>query len=449
MFTWYNDLDRVEKRTLCACFGGWAVDALDTQLYSFLIPTLIATWSMTQAQAGLIGTSALISSAVGGWVAGILCDRVGRVRIMKLAIVWFLAFTVLSGFCNSFGELLTARILAGIGFGGEWAAGSVLMGEIIRPQHRGKAVGTVQSAYAVGYAVAAVMSSVLFSALPDTLAWRWMFWLGAAPAILVFVVLRGVAEPAVFAAAKEARTRAGEAPVSPLTIFHPRFLRVTVLTSLLALGVQAGGFSIVIWLPTFLKKARDISTVLVGSHMFVLTVGSFVGYITAAYLSDAVGRRRNFLVFTLLNWAAIPAFLYLPGTPALMYPLDYLLGFAALGIYSALGPYFTELFPSRIRGNGQGFSYNFGRGVGAFFPTLVGVLSGTGLLPLRDAIGVTAASAYLFVLLAIALLPETAGRDLRDVPDGSEADRDADAIRFGRLPAGSKLGRRAAEEVGP
>ena len=433
MFTWYSRLDGTEKRTLYACFGGWAVDALDTQLYSFLIPTLIAAWHMTRAEAGLLGTSALISSAAGGWLAGILCDRIGRVRVMKLAIAWFVGFTVLSGFCNSFGELLGARILSGIGFGGEWAAGSVLMGEIIRPEYRGKAVGTVQSAYAIGYALAALMSSALFATLPDTTAWRWMFWLGAAPALFVFLALRGVPEPQVFLSAKRARALTGEANVSPFMIFHPRFLRVTVLTSLLALGVQAGGFSIIIWLPTFLKTARDISTVAVGYHMFVLTVGSFAGYISAAYLCDAVGRRRNFVLFALLNWLAIPAFLYLPQAAGLMYALDFVLGFAALGIYSALGPYFTELFPSSIRGNGQGFSYNFGRGVGAFFPTVVGVLSGGGLLPLRDAMGMTAVSAYLFVFLAISLLPETKGRDLNEVPEGGLGQADDEPVRFRNL----------------
>ena len=425
MFAWFTSLDRTERKTLYACFGGWAVDALDTQLYSFLIPTLIAVWGMTNAEAGFLGTSALISSAIGGWAAGILSDRIGRVRVMKLAILWFSFFTVLSGFCNSFEQLLAARILSGIGFGGEWAAGSVLMGEIIRSEYRGKAVGTVQSAYAIGYAIAAVLSSILFATLPDTQAWRWMFWLGAAPAILVLLALRGVPEPAVFLAAREKRVQAGQAPASPFMIFHRRYLRTTCLTSLLAFGVQAGGFSMVIWLPTFLKTVREISTVGVGYHMFVLTVGSFVGYIVAAYLCDAIGRRRNFLLFALLNWIFIPAFLYLPGGGVVMFALDFVLGFAALGIYSALGPYFTELFPNAIRGNGQGFAYNFGRAAGAFFPTVIGLMTAGGVLLLRDAMAVTAVSAYFFVLLAIALLPETRGRELTEEIEKDDAGQGA------------------------
>jgi MFS family permease len=189
---------------------------------------------------------------------------------------------------------------------------------------------------------------------------------------------------------------------------------------LLALGVQAGGFSLVMWLPTYLKGVRHISTVDVGYNMFVFTAGSFFGYIGAAYLCDTIGRRRNFLLFVILNWIFIPIFLYLPSGTGLMFVLDFTLGFASLGIFSALGPYFTELFPTSIRANGQGFAYNFGRGLGAFFPTFVGVLSSENILPLRESISVMAIGSYVFVLLAIALLPETKGRDLNDIPDTVE-----------------------------
>lgn len=413
MFHWFRSLNATERRTFYACFGGWAVDALDTQIYSFLIPTLIAAWSISTTEAGFLGTSALVSSALGGWIAGMLCDRMGRVRVMKLAIAWFLFFTVLCGFAQSFEQLLVARILSGIGFGGEWAAGAVLMGEIIRPEYRGKAVGTVQSAYAIGYAAAALMSSVLFAVLPPEWAWRWMFWLGVTPAVFVFAALRNLVEPAVFLEGRKARAATGKEHVNPLMIFHPRVLKITVLTAMLAVGVQAGAFSMQIWLPTLLKTAHGLSTVQVGYHMFTMTAGSFFGFLAAAYLCDAIGRRRNFLLFTLLNWMAIPAFLYLPAGIGGLFVLDFLLGFAALGIYSALGPYFTELFPNAIRATGQGFSYNFGRGIGALFPTVVGLLSANGAwLPLRDAMGAVACFAYLFVVIAVALLPETRGRDL-------------------------------------
>ena len=140
-----------ERRTFWGCFGGWALDAMDVQLYSLVIPTLIAAWGITKTQAGLLATSALLLSAVGGWIAGLLSDRIGRVRTLQITILWFAFFTFVSGFAQNFEQLLVARALMGLGFGGEWAAGAVLMGEVIRAEHRGKAVGTVQSGWAVGW----------------------------------------------------------------------------------------------------------------------------------------------------------------------------------------------------------------------------------------------------------------------------------------------------------
>lgn len=413
LFGWFRDLDKIERRTFYACFGGWAVDALDTQIYSFLIPTLIALWGMTTGEAGLLGTAALISSALGGWIAGMLCDWLGRARVLLLSIAWFMLFTILCGFANSFEELMGARILAGLGFGGEWAAGAVLMGEVIRAEYRGKAVGGVQSAYAVGYAGAALLSSILFALFPPDLAWRWMFWLGAVPAVPALLARRNLGESSVFLREREARVARGAPRFNPLMIFHRQALKTTILTALLALGVQAGAFSMQLWLPTFLRTEQGLTTVEVGYHMLAMTGGSFVGYLVAAYLCDGIGRRRSFLLFTMLNWIAIPAFLYLPVGARGLFLLDALLGFASLGIYSALGPYFTELFPNDIRATGQGFSYNFGRGVGAFFPAVVGLVSAGGqMLALRDAMALVACASYLSVLFAVALLPETRSRQL-------------------------------------
>jgi MFS family permease len=288
---------------------------------------------------------------------------------------------------------------------------------VIRAEYRGKAVGGVQSAYAVGYAGAALLSSTLFALLPPDLAWRWMFWLGAVPAVPALLARRNLGESPIFLQEREAWAVKGAPRFNPLTIFHPRALRTTILTALLALGVQAGAFSMQLWLPTFLRTAHGLTTVQVGYQMLAMTAGSFLGYLTAAYLCDAIGRKRSFLLFTTFNWIAIPSFPYLPVGHDGLFLLDLLLGFASLGIYSALGPYFTELFPNDIRATGQGFSYNFGRGAGAFFPAIVGLASAGGqALALRDAMALVACSSYPAVLFAIALLPETRRRELASGP---------------------------------
>ncbi len=192
---WIAELGPKEKRTLGACVGGWALDAMDVQLYSFVIPTLIATWGVTRAEAGALGTAALLTSAIGGWLAGFLADRWGRVRTLQIAILWFAGFTFLSGLAQSFEQLFVARALMGLGFGGEWAAGAVLLGETIRPEHRGKALGTMQSGWALGWGAAALLYTLFFSLLPPETAWRALFFVGIAPAILVFFLRRYIEEP--------------------------------------------------------------------------------------------------------------------------------------------------------------------------------------------------------------------------------------------------------------
>jgi MFS family permease len=151
MFAWYREASRGEKTTFWSCFGGWALDALDVQMFSFIIPALIAAWGVSTTQAGLIGSVSLVTGALGGWVGGALSDRIGRVRALQVTILWFSIATFVAAFTQSFAQLLVVKGIQGFGFGAEWACGAVLMAEIIRPEHRGKALGTVQSGWAVGW----------------------------------------------------------------------------------------------------------------------------------------------------------------------------------------------------------------------------------------------------------------------------------------------------------
>jgi MFS family permease len=406
---WIFDLTRNERATLVATFGGWALDGMDVMIYSFVIPTLIAAWHMSKGQAGLLSTVALLISAVGGWLAGLLADRFGRTRILQLTIIWFAVFTFLSGFTNSFWQLLVVRGLQGLGFGGEWAVGSVLMGEAIRAHYRGKAVGTVQGGWAIGWGVTAISYTVLFSVLPPATAWRAMFWIGILPALLVFYIRRFVPEPEVFQ-----RTRAREAKLGKsnfLEIFDPALLRTTLLTALLAVGAQGGYYAITTWLPTYLKTTRGLSVLNTGGYLFVVIVGSFIGYMVSAWLADAIGRKWTLVLFAVCSFLAVTAYTYLPISNSVMLVLGFPLGFFASGVFSPIGAFFTELFPSRVRGSGQGFSYNVGRGIGALFPTLVGYLSAR--MGLGHAISTFAVIAYLTMVLATLLLPETRGRELK------------------------------------
>ena len=406
---WYRELGPPERRTLQACIGGWALDAMDVQLYSFVIPTLIALWHIDRSQAGLLGTTALLTSAIGGWLAGFLADRWGRVRTLQVTILWFAGFTFLSGLAQSFEQLFLARTLMGFGFGGEWAAGAVLLGETIRPEHRGKALGTMQSGWAIGWGAAAILYTLFFSVLPPETAWRVLFFVGIAPALLVFFLRRFVEEPEVYRESQARIAASGDRPAFT-EIFRGPLLRITVLGALMGTGAQGGYYAITTWLPTFLRTERQLSVLNTGGYLAVLIVSAFFGYLTGAYLADRIGRRATFLFFAIGSCIVVLTYTMVPFGNGVMLVLGAPLGFFSAGVFSAMGAFFTEQFPTRVRGVGQGFAYNFGRATGALFPWLVGALSA--VMPLGMAIGVFAAAAYLMMAAAAYALPETRGKVL-------------------------------------
>jgi len=406
---WISTLTSKERGAFGACVGGWALDAMDVQMYSFVIPTLIATWGITRAQAGVLGTAALLASAVGGWLAGWVADRYGRVRTLQVAIAWFAVFTFLSGVAQNYQQLFLVRALLGVGFGGEWAAGAVLLGEVMRPEYRGRALGVMQAGWAVGWGVAAVLYAVFFSIMPAAVAWRALFLIGILPALLVFFVRRYVEEPEVYLKSRAELAASGDKP-SFLEIFRPPLLRVTVLGGLLGTGAQGGYSAVTTWLPTFLRTERKLSVLDSTGYLAVSIAGAFFGYLTGGILADKIGRRMTFLVFAIGAGTIAVTYTSFPFGNGAMLLLGFPLGFFASGVFSAMGPFFTEHFPTRVRGVGQGFAYNVGRATGALFPTLVGVLSAK--MALGQAIGIFAGAAYATMAVAAFLLPETRGKAL-------------------------------------
>jgi MFS family permease len=406
---WYVQMNGRERAAFWASIGGWILDAMDVQILSFAFPAIIAAFAISNADAGLIGTSTLFASAFGGWFAGALSDRFGRVRTLQITIVWFAVFTGLCGFAQNYTQLLTLRALMGFGFGGEWAAAAVLVGEIIRPENRGKAVGAMQSGWAIGWGLAALLATLFFSIMPAETAWRALFWVGVTPALMVFFIRRAVDEPAVFTQTRQNLAAAGAKP-SFLEIFSPEIIKTTILTCILTTGAQGGYYAITTWLPTFLRTERKLTVLSSGGYLAVIIVGSFIGYIVSAWLNDRIGRRTNFILFALCSIVTVIVYTQLPIDNTTIMYLGLPLGFFASGIFSGMGPFLTELFPTRVRGSGQGFAYNFGRGVAAMNPLFVGMLSAK--LPLGQSIGVFAIAAYGLLILAALLLPETKGRVL-------------------------------------
>jgi MFS family permease len=407
LFRWFGELSGTERHALWASFGGFGLDGMDILLYSFVVPTLIAMWSMSQAQAGLIATTALLVSSLGGWIGGLLSDRFGRSVTLQITVVWFSFFTALSGLTNGFEQLLAVRSIQGLGFGAEWAVGAALIGEMVQPRNRGKVLGFVQSAYAVGWGIATLVYTIVFAVLPDHTAWRVLFFVGLLPALFVIYLRRYVPESRVF---ERQHAKAGPGRVSD--IFKSDMIKVTLASALLATGVQGGYYAVMTWLPTFLRTVRHLTVLNSSGYLVVVIAASWIGYIFGGYVTDYLGRRLGFAIFSICSILTVLTYTLIPVSDGMMLFLGFPLGFFASGTYSGIGAYLTELFPTRIRGSGMGFAYNSGRAIGATFPALVGALSAK--LSLGTAVGLFTAAAYAMVFLAICVLPETKGLVLKD-----------------------------------
>ncbi|MER6526065.1 MFS transporter [Streptomyces sp. NPDC001508] len=400
------------RRAFAGAFGGYALDSYDYFTLPLSMVALAAYFGLDSGQTGLFTTVTLVVSAIGGAAAGVLADRVGRVRALMITVSTFAVFTVACGFAPTYETLLVFRALQGLGFGGEWAVGAILVAEYASAKHRGRTLGAIQSSWAVGWALAAIVYTLVFSFLGDDLAWRVMFWTGALPALLVVWLRRRVQDAPKATAIRERSPRRGSftAIFRPGAASAPGLLRTTLFAGLLSTGVQGGYYTLATWVPTCLKTDRGLSVVGTGGYLTFLISGAFLGYLTGGHLTDRLGRRRNIWLFALLSALCGLAYANIPsGADGLLLVLGFPLGFCMSAIFSGFGSYLSELYPTAVRGTGQGFTYNTGRAVGAVFPTLVGFLAGSwgvGGALVFGAIG------YGMAALALLGLPETRGKEL-------------------------------------
>ena len=426
MLAWLRDLNARERRTMAGCLGGWALDAFDVQMYSFVIPTVIALWGLSPGEAGMIGTVTLLVSSLGGWFSGTLADRFGRVRMLQITILWYSVFTFLCAFAQNFEQLFILRALHGLGFGGEWAAGAVLMGEVIRDKYRGRGVGLLQTGWAIGSAASVSVYTVLYALLPEAVAWRALFAVGLLPALFVFWVRRYIDESEIYRERRREHSRVG---ISHLfSAFRRPYLWTTIKVSLMVTGAQGGGYALGIWMPTYLRTVRGLSSTSAGGFLLVQVFAALCGFLIGTYLSDAIGRRWTFLVSAIGSFFMVLIFMLAPvGNEVLLFlgiPLNIIL----LAKFPPMGPFMTELFPTSVRGTAQGFCYNAGRAFGSIFPTMVGFLSQ--ILPLGLTIAVLSAFASGIMIVMLMLLPETRGRSLASLeaaPAGAPSAAAADS----------------------
>jgi MFS family permease len=417
MLAWYRDLTAKERSTMLACFGGWSLDAFDVQMYSFVIPTVIGLWGLSRGEAGLIGTVTLLISSFGGWFSGTLADRYGRVRMLQITILWYSIFTFLCAFAQNFEQLFILRALHGFGFGGEWAAGAVLMGEVIRDKYRGRGVGIVQTGWAVGWGAAALVYTVVYWFVPEATAWRVLFAVGLLPAVFVFWIRRHIDEPEIF---HRQRRQVGFSHL--FSAFRGGHLATTIKVSLMVAGAQGSGYALGIWMPTYLRTVRHLSATAAGGFLLVQILGALCGFLLGSYLSDAIGRKQTFMWSAILSFVFVLLYMFVPMGDTALLLAGVPLFTVFLMKFPPMGPFMTELFPTEVRGNAQGFCYNAGRAIGSFFPTMVGYVSQS--LDLGTTIALFSAVASALMIVCLMLLPETRGRNLAEL-DGPALPADA------------------------
>ncbi|HXK04271.1 MAG TPA: MFS transporter [Verrucomicrobiae bacterium] len=367
---WYREISRDEWRTLVAAQLGWMLDAMDVMLYSFALTAVKGEFQLSGAAAGALGALPLVTSAAGGMLFGWLSDRYGRARALVWSILAFSLLTACTATSRSVAELVFWRALVGIGLGGEWAAGSVLVAETWPERHRGKAIGLMQSAWAIGYLLAAVMAAVVLPAW----GWRPLFALGVLPALVTLWIRRGVPEPANWQQPKH--TIAGAAA----GLFREPMRRNVLLMAALCSTLLFGYWGLFTWLPAYLaspieKGGAGLGIVRSSAWIVPLQVGAFFGYISFGFFADRVGRRRAFLAFVLTTAVLVPVYGLLGRSAGLLLALGPLVGYFGHGYFSVLGAMAADLFPPELRTTAQGFCYNIGRALAGLAPVTVGAFS--------------------------------------------------------------------------
>lgn len=410
-FAWYRSLSPQGRRAFVGAFGGYGLDAYDFQVLPLSLVAISAYLHISKGQAGLLTTVTLVVSALGGILAGLLADRFGRARTLMITVGTYAVFTVLCGFAVNYPMLLTFRALQGLGFGGEWAAGAILVAEYASARYRGRTVAFVQSAWAVGWGLAVIVATFLLDHVSHGLAWRAIFWTGALPGLFLLYLRRGVVDAPATGRHHRQRGPARVSSRTPLAaVFGRRLVRRTLFATLLATGVQGGYYTVATWLPSYLKTTRHLSNVGTGSYLAVLITGAFAGYVSGGYLTEWLGRRKTIALFAVPSAAILFAYINIPSDGnRILLLLSFPLGFFFSGIYSGFGSYLAELYPHEARGTGQGFTYNTGRALGAFFPTAVGFQAGSHGLSQALLYGV---AGYAIAVLALFGLPETRGSEL-------------------------------------
>ncbi len=408
----FQDVTSAQRKTLLAASLGWALDAFDVMLYSLVVSHLMRDLGLSSATAGFLNTLTLLASGIGGLLFGLIADRIGRKRALMLSILTYSVCSLGSGLANSIAVLAVFRFILGLGMGGEWNTGATLVAETWPTHLRAKAIALVQSSWAIGFAAAALVTYAVLRVAN----WRAVFFVGVLPALVTLWIRKDVPESGMWEQRRRDNPAAAVATEPSFSeIFSPRYLKSTLALLFLNFFGMFAWWGLFTWVPSYLSLpvasgGRGFGDAQKTILLVALNLtGMFPGYVSFGWVADKIGRRRSFIVYTLMASLLVPLYavardpwmLLLLGTPV---------AFFGTGFFTGSGIIGSEIFPTHVRARALGFTYNGARALSSVGPWVIGWLSKEH--GLAGAFMVCAASFFL-ATLAATQLPETKGQELK------------------------------------
>lgn len=337
-----------QRNAVIASYLGWTLDAFDFFILVFVLKYIAEEFHTDVPTVSVAILLTLAMRALGALIFGLAADRYGRRITLMVDVLLYSLFDFLTGFSTGLTMFLVLRVLYGIAMGGEWGVGASLVMETVPEESRGIVSGILQAGYPSGY----LLASLLFFLLFPVIGWRGMFFVGVAPALLVFYIRRNVQESPVF----EKRQQQGRRPfLAVLRENIPLFIWAVLLMT--AFNFFSHGTQDIY--PTFLETQRNYSSYTVGAIAIVYNIGAIAGGLFFGALSQRIGRKRAIVIAALIAVPVAPLWAYAPG-PVLLAIGAFLMQFFVQGAWGIVPVHLNELSPDEVRGTFPGFAYQLG-----------------------------------------------------------------------------------------
>jgi len=410
-FAFIAEVSSAQRRTLVAAALGWMLDAFDVMLYSLVITFIMRDLHMSKQSAGLLNSLTLLASGIGGVLFGFIADRIGRTRALMLSILTYSVCSFASGMANSVIVLACLRFLLGLGMGGEWNTGATLVAETWPTHLRARALALVQSSWAIGYALAAVVAGVML----ERTTWRYVFFVGILPALVTLWIQSSVPESELWKQRRmEVKRESQSSQIRFADLFGRRYRRRTITLLLMNTFGMFGWWGLFTWITPYLSLpveqggrgfgALNTTALLV----FLNLVGMAPGYATFGWIADRMGRRPAVILFTTMAAMFVPLYAAARQPPALLV-LGAIVAFFGTGFFSGSGIIGSELFPTSVRARALGFTYNGARAISSIAPFTIGRIGQQHGL---DSAFYLCAAAFLLAAGVAIFIPETRGTEL-------------------------------------